>query len=331
MIIYLFRITFLVFLFTSCSRNENAVTSFTGTAMTIDYRILIGDPLNDEQISRVRQSIHEAFQEVNNVYNKWNPDSEISKINRMKSNVIINISPQLESFLNDIDEIVKITEGKFDPTIEPLQSLWKSKLQQGTVPQENEINEILPAVGWDKIHFKNGLLYKDHDQSSLDLGGVAKGLCVDLLVDKIAACGLKNIYVEWGGEIKVLGEHPAKRPWRIFISSLGDNDPKNAIDFVMLSSGQAIATSGDYLQNWTIKDNDHETTYFHIIDSKTGRSLISTSGSIASASIKVPSCALADGLATAAMMFSNKEEAFAWLDQLKEKYPTICYWIVKRD
>ena len=66
--------------------------------MTIDYRILIGQPVNSSDAIAISEIIRETFDEVNQTYNKWNPDSELSRLNRLKANVTVPISSKLEQF-----------------------------------------------------------------------------------------------------------------------------------------------------------------------------------------------------------------------------------------
>lgn len=312
---------------------ENATTVFTGNAMTINFRIIIDKDLPPEEKTAVEKKIQQIFKHVDLTYNKWNPHSEISRLNRMKAGMPASISSELERFFNQVDAIVILTEGRFDPTIEPLQQLWKDKLEKGSVPTENEIESIIPAVGWKNIHYSQQVFTKDHDLTSLDLGGIAKGLCVDLLVENLNRAGYENIFVEWGGEIRASGNHPDNRPWNIYISSLGDADPKNAIAYVPLRD-EAIATSGDYLQNWTVHSPGvgcQSTSYCHIIDPWTFMPLKIEKNTIASASVLAPSCVLADGLATAAMMFPSVADAKEWSELIKEKSPHLSFWFVVRE
>ena len=175
--------------------------------------------------------------------------------------------------------------------------LWKSHLTQGQLPPLNLITDLIPAIGFDKVHFEEGHFWKDHDATSLDLSGIAKGYAIDLLLERLCLeMNISDLFVEWGGEIRAAGKHPEGRAWNIFISRLGQT-----VDTLNLND-QAIASSGDYLQNWTIDS----ITYCHIIDPRHLRPL--QNGSITSASVLAPTCALADGLATAAMLFDTIEE-----------------------
>ena len=298
--------------------------------MTIDYRILIGQTLDSSDKKAISKIIEDTFHEVNRVYNKWNPNSELSSLNKLKAGIQVQLSPELEQLLLLTDDIVQLTEGRFDPTIEPVQALWKRYLEQDTIPSPAELQSLSLLVGWNKIHFAKGLFYKDGDEVSMDLGGIAKGYCIDLLVERLNHQGFKNVFVEWGGEIRVSGEHPDKRPWTIFISDLGNINPENALAIVNLQN-QAIATSGDYLQNWLVSgEGDQMITYFHVIDPATLQPRMATLQSVASASVLASSCAFADGLATAAMMFSSVEEAQVWADKLKKQFPELSFWLVSR-
>jgi len=315
-----------ILLMCSCQNSTVAPVStvLKGNVMTIDYKIIIGSPVDEMQKKTIEELVSATFSEINTIYNKWNPHSEISTLNQLKGKVTYPISQKLESFLKFTDQIVKMTEGRFDPTIEPIQKLWKEKLANGEIPTNKEIAKIAPAVGWDKIHVENGYFYKDHDHTAIDLGGIAKGFCVDLLVENLNAAGYPHVYVEWGGEIRCSGKHPSGRPWRVFISNLGDQQQENGIAEIDLID-QAIATSGDYLQNWKIGT----ATYFHIFDATTKRPLVSAPHSIASASVVAPTCALADGLATAAMTFSTVEEAQQWSEQINKLFPETHFWFIE--
>jgi thiamine biosynthesis lipoprotein len=318
----------LLCILTACERpSPIRTTEFTGTAMTIDYRIVIGTSLTPEQTTEIQNIIDTTFNEINTIYNKWNPASEISHLNSLPAHTSFALSSKLYDFLKFTDHVVSITEGRFDPTIEPLQELWKQSLSAGQELSPVEIEKIAPVIGWKNIHFNEGVFTKDHDNTMIDLGGIAKGFAVDLLAQNLEAAHINSFYVEWGGEIKTHGIHPHKRPWKVYISRFNNTNPNDAIAFVELQE-EALATSGDYLQYWKVGN----TLYFHILDPASLRPLQITSTSLGSASVAASSCALADGLATAALTFSSEAEASNWLEQIKKTHhPEIRYWLLGRN
>ena len=305
-------------------------THFSQNVMTIDYHISIGDHLTASQKQQIQQVIDATFQEIDAIYNKWNPHSEISHLNSLPAYTPQRLSPQLNQFLERLDLFVQVSEGRFDPTIEPLQQLWKAKLEQGQCPAPEEVEALKSCIGWHKIHLTNGIFYKEHEHTQLDLGGIAKGFCVDLLMERLHQIGLNHLYIEWGGEIRTLGFHPSKRPWRVYISRLENSDPLQALAYLDLSD-QALATSGDYFQYWTVKtEQGGEKTYCHIFNPLTLAPLEVKPGSVASASLLAPDCMTADALAKVLMLFDSSEEAQAWLEHLQRQLPDLACWIATR-
>ena len=289
-------------LFFSC-RHPPAPTQFRGVAMTIPYCIQIGDALDDEKTLLVEKTILSLFSEINTTYNNWNPSSEISQLNRLPAGQKVFLSPQLSSFLIYVNQIVAFTEGRFDPTVEPLQLLWKKCLKEGHLPPQESLDTLTPVIGWGKVHFENGQFWKDHSLTAIDLGGIAKGYAVDILVERLSTLGFSRVYVEWGGEIRTHGHHPQSRPWKIGIEGLKTIELSNA----------AIATSGSYAQQWTID----QVNYTHIIDPDFKHPLYNSP--ISSVSVIASTCREADALATALMLFHSKEAADLWAKEKKIK------------
>lgn len=298
--------------------------------MTIDYHITVGHPLTTHQIEQIQKIIEKTFQEIDTTYNKWNPHSELSKLNALPAHTPFHLSPELSQFLHRIDDLVNLSEGRFDPTIEPIQQLWKTKLEQRECPTIEEIEALKPCIGWHTLYITQEIFYKKDSRTQLDLGGVAKGYCVDLLIERLHQIGLNNLYVEWGGEIRTLGFHPSQRPWRVFISRLNNSDPKQAIAQIDLID-HALATSGDYFQYWIVKTNQgEEKIYCHIFNPLTLAPIEVKTGSIASASLLALDCMTADALAKVLMLFQSVEEAQIWVENLQEKIPHLACWIATR-
>lgn len=267
--------------------------------MTIPYSIQIGNPLDKKQISDIECIIANTFAEIDSIYNNWNPHSEISHLNQLQAYEKTTLSDELATLLKKVDLMVLKTEGRFDPTVEPLHQLWKEALQSGNLPEHEKIIECSSAIGWHLIHIEGNTFWKEKTLTALDLGGIAKGYGVDLLAERLKELGLTKIYVEWGGEIRTIGTHGENRPWKIGIQG------HSIIDL----SDQAIATSGSYLQNWNVEG----ICYTHIIDPKTAQPL--QNGEITSASIIYPTCCEADAFATALMLFPSQAEALCWAEK----------------
>ncbi len=279
--------------------------------MTIPYHILIGDELTAEKKAQVERIVAETFSAIDQTFNNYNPHSEISRLARLKSYEKVVLSKELHHLLLVADKVHTLSCGRFDPTVEPLAKLWKSSLKEGHLPTQEQLTHITPSVGWKLIHIDEDGFWKECSDTSIDLGGIAKGYCVDKLVENLKELGFANTYVEWGGEIRTTGQHPSGRKWCIGIEGITTIDLTNS----------AIATSGNYIQCWQLNG----ITYTHIIDPITKEPLQVHPESIASASVRSSTCAFADALATTLMLFSSTESALKWAEQI----PDIEVWIAK--
>jgi len=294
-----FTLFLLALILYSLYPTSSILVRFEGISMTIPYCVQIGKRLSEKDIASIEAIILTVFSEIHQIYNNWNPDSEISKLNSLPAHQKIPISNELAAFLIYAGSIVEFTEGRFDPTVDPLQKLWKKCLKAGHLPSQENLAELSSAIGWKKIHVENGLFWKDHSLTAIDLNGIAKGYAVDLLIEKLKAAGHAHAYVEWGGEIRTLGHHPERRPWKIGIHGL------SAVELI----DTAIATSGSYIQNWTIAT----VNYTHIIDPRTQQPV--QNAPISSVSVFAATCAKADALATAFMLFPSKNAAEEWASE----------------
>ncbi len=320
---------------TSCQPSEETPSApppveFSQRVMTIEYRILVGDPSAEKERGWIQSIIDSVFNEIDSIFNKWNPASEVSRLNALPAFTPHPISSELFHFLEKIDTLVTLSHGRFDPTIEPLTQLWKRKLETHSIPADEEIEAIKPCIGWDKIEYKNRVFMKKDRRTQLDFGGVAKGWCVDLMIKKLQEAGFRNILVEWGGEIKAAGNHPSGRPWKVFISMLGNPDPTKAIAQCHLIN-QALATSGDYYQNWTVQlGGGEERRYSHLINPLTFMPQEIKEGAVASSSLLAEDCMIADALAKVPMLFEDINGARRWIIELQDKHPEMQFWIVTR-
>lgn len=289
------------------------------------YTITVGENLSPTQQKQLNETINATFSHIDTHFNNYNPQSEVSVLNTLPARQKISISPSMAQFLHQVDTLVTQSDNIFDPTIAPVHALWKQHLKHHTTPSHEEIALLTPAIGWNTIHFDNNTFYKDHDATQLDFGGIAKGHCVDLISEKLIELGYSHHIVDWGGELKAHGHHPSGRQWIVGISHPDTPDPSYAIAHVPLHN-QALATSGNYLQNWKVEG----TTFTHIIDPTTLKPLTVENGTLTSCSVIADTCMEADTLATRAIIFQAPEKAHQWAKEMKSKNPNLSFWFATK-
>jgi len=326
-------ILLLLILVTACQKPppKDPCTHFEGCAMTMPYRITIGKQLSKAEQKKVSSLIDKTFAEVHEIFDNWNPDSEISRLNAATAGALVPLSPSLQDLLTLCSKIVALSGGRFDPTIEPLAKVWSEALQQKKMPTPESLQTAGDALGWNHISIHNGIFRKDCSDTRLDLCAVSKGLCIDWIVERLQKMGHEDLFVEWAGEIRAAGHHPENRDWVVQINPALKVQEKSMAPIPLRN--QAIAISGDSDQkDWILPAEGSADgqihRFFHMIDPLTAQPLEKTEHSIAVATVIAPTCALADALATAAMLFPSQKEAESFAQEVVDLYPEVSFWIL---
>ena len=119
---------------------------------------------------------------------------------------------------------------------------------------------------------------------------MAKGFAADAVSALLTVAGAPNHLVQIGGDVRSGGTVAEGDGWPVAIEQpLTD---ASGVACVVVLTGQAISTSGDYRNFFHIGRQ----RYGHIIDPRTGRP---PAGNLASVSVVHDSCATSSALATA--------------------------------
>lgn len=239
--------------------------------------------------------IDSLFQLMNKSLSTYDPSSDISKINKGDSTVLVD--QYFEEVFRKAQRIYKETDGVFDPTIGVLVNAW------GFGPgkeldnlNSEQISELLTYVGYDKVNLKDGRVVKQQPEIYLDYNAIAKGYGIDVVSRFLESKGIKNYMVEIGGEVRVRGKNTKKEFWRIGIQEPNLASTQSWQQVVQLKN-ESMATSGNY-RKFKVDAVTGE-KYVHTIDTKTGytakKDLLSASV------ISTMDCADVDGYATAFM------------------------------
>lgn len=132
----------------------------------------------------------------------------------------------------------------------------------------------------------------------LDPSGLVKGWSIHNAAGILGKRGIKNFYIEAGGDIQTSGLNAEGRPWRV-----GIRNPFNVDEIVKVVqlSGAAIATSGTYIRGEHIY-NPHDS--------------YKPATAIASLSVIGPNIYDADRFATAA--FAMGEQGIRFVESLRD-------------
>jgi len=258
-----------------------------------------------------QQFVHACYTEAKRIEQKFSRyinTNFMFKLNNSHGNTL-ELDDESALLMDFAFTCYDMSDGLFDVTSGILRRAWKFDASD-QVPTKKQIADLLPFIGlnkttWQKPHFT---LPKNME---LDFGGIGKEYAVDRCLQKVTEkmSGQRiPVLLNFGGDLICNGPRFHGGPWQVGIESVGGGG--SAV--VSLSSG-ALATSGD-ARRFLLKDNIR---YSHILNPKTGRSIM---GAPRSVTVAAQTCVEAGLLSTLAMLqgadaktFLSEQDVVHWL------------------
>ncbi len=271
-----------------------------GTFYTIEFRSEEKVPVRN-----LRKEIEDLLDAFEQQLSNWRKDSWVNLFNAAPADEVIPVPDYAFEVLNLCLELFERSGGMLDPTLSPLIELWGFGTKPGTtVPEQAAIDESLKEVGFDKLVFSSERrsIMKRQADLQINCSAVAKGYAVDLISELLRNRGIDNFIINLGGEIAARGSHKDGVPWTVGVIRPDSKGREKDLAMVLELKDRSLATSG-HSQKTFISGGQR---YSHILNAKTGRPV---KADIASATVLASSCALADGLATLALILDEDRMA----------------------
>jgi thiamine biosynthesis lipoprotein len=229
----------------------------------------------------------------------YDATSELSRLSKLSpTQAPATVSEDLWNVLSASQELSRRSGGAFDVTVGPLTQLWRRSRRQKELPAPDRLQAALQAVGHQhlRLHEKDRAVELLRPNMRLDLGGIAKGYAADEALEAIAQLGLQQALVNGGGGLSLSRAPPGEKGWKVGVAPL---EPEAEPSRVLVLADCGVATSGDAWQYVEIGG----VRYSHIVDPQTGLGMTTRS----SVTVVAPTGALADGLATAAVVLGPEK------------------------
>ncbi len=281
----------LVFI-TGCSSANVSSEPITKTTLQFGtiIQITVFDPADEDALNRALNHMAILENELSTTVSK----SDISKFNTSAVGEITPLGKHAEKIIDRSLHFTKISNGKFDITIQPLVELWGIGTEFAQVPSQLEIESLLPKVDASKLAFRKSTesapatLSKTEEGIQIDLGAIAKGYAADEAIRILKEEGVSKALVNLGGNVYALGSKEGF-PWKV-----GVQDPlqsQGSMVGVVEVIDQAVITSGVYERFY----EEDGIRYHHILDPDTGHPL---NNEILGITIITPSATDGDALST---------------------------------
>ena len=206
------------------------------------------------------------FQRLHTLTNNFDENSQVAQINQMAGKSKVAVDPDLVDIIMFSQQVSDKLGDSFDITVGPLTKLWGIGNKGEYVPSQVEIDNVLPLVNYHLVEVDKtaNTIYLPRIGMSLDLGGIAKGYATDKAIEVLKSRGITSALINAGGDVRVIGNKPDGKPWRIGVQDPRKSDGISAK--LSLTQWDTMETSGDY-QRFIIKDGIR---YSHILNPRTG-------------------------------------------------------------
>ncbi|MBI5259533.1 MAG: FAD:protein FMN transferase [Burkholderiales bacterium] len=249
----------------------------------------------------LRAAAQQGMAEVRRIetkYSRYRPDSVVSRINAAAGfGVPTRVDGETAALIGLAAQLHALSGGRFDITSGVLRRAWN--FRGPALPSSVAVDALLPLVGWPRLVWDGRDLLLPDAGMEIDLGGLGKEYAADRCAALLLQAGVRQGWVNLGGDIRVLGPRPDGSAW-----SFGIRHPRDAgrcIAQLELTHG-ALATSGDYER--FIDDGGRR--YSHLLDARTGW----PAQGWQSVSVQAPACVAAGAVSSIAMLMGDQALAF---------------------
>ena len=307
----LFFYTFIVLFVISCGNKNQHKSVLQGDAFGTTYTIQV---FSKENIN-LEKGIDSVIYTVNKSVSTYQPNSDISKINRGDSTIVVDAIFKEVYLISET--VYNNSQGFFDPTIGVLRNAYGF----GDVKPLKEIDSLtldslMQYVGFRKVRINaDGTISKKYSEIYFDFNAIAKGYGIDCIGNYLEANGISNYLIELGGEILTQGINLDKnKSWVVGIENIDSQLEDRSYSTTVTLQNEAMAASGNY-RKFRV-DSLTGKKYVHTLNPLTGSAVKSD---VTSATVIAPTCALADAYATAfmAMGLENAKNTLLELDRIE--------------
>ena len=258
-------------------------TQFYDTFDTIIQ--VIGYAKTQEEFEGYAGTIHQRFQELSQLYDRFYEYSGVNNIRTINLNAgvaPVEVEPELLEMLSFAKEWCQKTQGRVNIAMGPVLEIWHQYRDQysgqalaadaaGALPSMEALDDANHFSSLDKVIIdrEKGTVFLEDEKMALDVGAVAKGYAAQLVADEIYEAGFRSFTISAGGNV-ITKDPPldgVRNSWGIGIQDpFADlNKPDSQSLDVALVSNRCVVTSGDYRQFYTVGDQ----LIHHIIDPAT--------------------------------------------------------------
>ena len=244
--------------------------------------------------AQIKKDIDSLLLVIDNTLSGYNKKSTLSRFNAGEQVALDDMFKDIYSLSR---ELWQESGGAFDVAAGPLYDVWGFGFSRDSLPSDEKVAQILSSCGMKDMPSDPDSLVAD-GVHKLNFNAIAQGYSCDVVASYLYGIGVKDMLVDIG-EIYCDGLNPRHKGWTIAVDTPEDGNQTSGakVSATWTSDGGpcGIVTSGNY-RKFYVRDGRK---YAHTIDPRTGYPV---THQLLSATIKAPTGARADAIATCCMV-----------------------------
>lgn len=234
-------------------------------------------------------------------------DSDVYRINENAGIQPVKVEEETIEIIDRAIQIAQESDGLFDISIGALTNLWQIGSEDARVPSEDEIEEAINLIDYQKIIIdkENMTVMLEEEGMALELGGISKGYIGSGVVEILEENNVTTAIVNLGGNVIVMGTSPnSDKGWNVGVQD--PDEVRGDIVGTQRVKDAAIVTSGIYERYLEVDG----IKYHHIMDPRTGYPL---DNEISGVTVFAPTSFDGDSYSTA-LFLMGIEEGIKFID-----------------
>ena len=171
----------LYFLLTFCNTAVSQVVCKRDTVlMGSKFNITIAAADTFQAEKHINQVINEIIR-IENLISEWNPNSQVSEINRMAGKKPVKVDQELFDLTKRALFFSKITNGAFDISIAAMDRIWKFDGSMTDLPSNETLVKAIEKVGYQNIILNEAdtTIFLKINGMKICFGATGKGYAAD--------------------------------------------------------------------------------------------------------------------------------------------------------
>ncbi|MBG9773439.1 FAD:protein FMN transferase [Brevibacillus laterosporus] len=221
---------------------------------------------DDRMTDKHFKELEARMKEIESHLSRTLQGSEVYRINEQAGKQAVPVSRETYEVIKKSIQFAELSEGRFDPAIGPLVSLWNIGQDNAKVPSEEKLTEALQVIDYHQIVLNDAkrTVFLKQPNMAIDLGGIGKGYAADQIAVYLTEKGFNSAIIDLGGNILALGKKPNENDWIIGIQD-PDRNRGNQLGKLKVTN-KTVVTSGIY-ERYFEENGKH---YHHILNPATG-------------------------------------------------------------